>query len=74
MKRYEFVIIKETINIGVSVILCTPRFDSECVHNSFIENGFDGSFRSAGSFAVGEELVICSEGKEYPVVITGEVL
>ena len=71
MKKYEFVIIKETINAGVSVILCTPRFDTECNHNSFIEDGIEGSFSSIGEFALGEELIIVSEGKEYPVIITG---
>lgn len=71
MKKYDFLILKETINLGASVILCTPRFDSECDHNSFIEDGIEGLFCSIGEFAIGEELIIVSENKEYPVIITG---
>ena len=74
MRRYEFTIIKESLNLEVSVILCTPRFDTECDHHYLIINDLDGSFSSIGEFATGEELIIASEGKEYPVIITGEVL
>ena len=71
MKKYDFLILKESLNLETKSILCTPRFDSECDHNSFLEDGVEGLFCSIGEFAVGEELVIISEGKEYPVIITG---
>ena len=69
--KYEFIVLNEVLNLETKSILCTPRFDSECDHNSFVENGLDGSFSSIGEFAVGEELVIISEGREYPIIITG---
>ena len=71
MRKYDFLILKESLNLEASVILCTKRFDSECDHNSFLEDGVEGLFCSIGSFAVGEELIIVSEGREYPIIITG---